>query len=106
MLTMPFGRHKGMRLDKVPPDYLVWFLDNVDLSNRPTLRYEIRVQLELETPRSRSNPQPKSATNGKALDIEPVLNAWLRSLALDFHPYRRGGSHEAMTAINEAHAAR
>ena len=28
MITMPFGKHKGMRLDRVPPDYLVWFLDN------------------------------------------------------------------------------
>ena len=103
MLTMPFGKHRGMPLNRVPPDYLVWVLDNVDLTNRPTLEEEIRIQLGLESAYRRPGPGPEPGVNGKALELEPVLKTWLRSLAMDFHPDRRGGSHEAMTAINEAH---
>lgn len=25
---MPFGKHKGLRLEQVPPDYLLWLWDN------------------------------------------------------------------------------
>jgi curved DNA-binding protein CbpA len=31
-----------------------------------------------------------------------MIRQWYRGLVLDFHP-DRGGSHEAMQAINEAH---
>ena len=37
-----------------------------------------------------------------AEDMEAVVKAWFRSLALDFHPDKRG-SHDGMIAINEAH---
>jgi DnaJ-class molecular chaperone len=35
--------------------------------------------------------------------LEQVIRLWFRQLAHDFHPDHRGGSSEAMLAINEAH---
>ena len=31
--TMPFGKHKGERLDQIPADYLAWLVANVRLGS-------------------------------------------------------------------------
>lgn len=31
--TMPFGKHKGERIDEIPSDYLRWLLDNANLDD-------------------------------------------------------------------------
>jgi hypothetical protein len=53
---MPFGKHKGKRLDEVPADYLLWLADQPEVkykyptifvyidSRRPWLEMEARVQ--------------------------------------------------------------
>jgi hypothetical protein len=88
-VRMPFGKHKGIPLEEIPDDYLLWVLDNVPLDNRPSLCEAIRHRLGL--PRA-----------GPDANLEGILKTWYRSLSLDFHP-DRGGSTPAMAAINEAH---
>jgi len=41
---MPFGKHKGRALSDIPEDYLVWVLDNCNLT--PRLRTAILVTLQ------------------------------------------------------------
>jgi uncharacterized protein (DUF3820 family) len=45
-MEMPFGKHKGEKLEDVPTDYLEWALENCDL--RPTLQAEMEAQLALK----------------------------------------------------------
>jgi hypothetical protein len=88
---MPFGKHRGLPLEEVPDSYLMWILDNVTLDNRPSLREAIRLRLGL--------PRTDSRTGA---NLDGLVKSWYRRLSMDFHP-DRGGSHEAMIAINEAH---
>src|SRR5437868_2341388 len=94
--TMPFGRYKGVLLEDIPTSYLRWLLDEVDL--RPFLREaverEIRFRAE-ECPDRPSDPAPVPAT------WSSIIRQWHREMALRFHP-DRGGSPEAMGAINHA----
>lgn len=93
-VRMPFGKHRGRPLDEVPDSYLVWILDNLDLTDRPTLREAIRRRLNLDRPAGSVPP---------GVDVGKAIKTWYRKLAFDFHPDRRKGSNEAMLAINEAY---
>jgi hypothetical protein len=44
-VVLPFGKHRGCRLDEVPADYLLWVLDNFDCL-RPNMRTAIEKYLE------------------------------------------------------------
>jgi hypothetical protein len=44
-VKMPFGRHRDRRLRDIPPDYLLWVLDNCTNAD-PYLRTAIRRYLE------------------------------------------------------------
>jgi hypothetical protein len=84
---MPFGRHKGQRLEHIPDSYLLWLLDDCkDLS--PTLRRAVLAQLGLD-----EEPHP---------DWPELLRQWQRQMSLDYHP-DRGGSVEAMQAVNDGY---
>ena len=88
-MIMPFGKHRGKRLSIIPPSYLLWVLDNCsDL--QPTLRKEIRYQLEVG-----------DATKASGYDAVAMrlLEPWYRQLAREFHP-DSSGSHAAMIAVN------
>ncbi len=49
--SMPFGRHKGRRVDEVPLDYLVWLADHAALFVADLRRYcrSPRLQSEMNT---------------------------------------------------------
>lgn len=90
-MKMPFGRYKNRQLSRIPDGYLVWILDNcVDLS--PTLRTAIHERLGRETAGRRAMAVPDMS----------AIRIWYRELAFDFHP-DRGGSDEALKALNEAY---
>ena len=38
MRSLPFGKHRGTPLEKVPTQYLRWVLSTVDLDRYPGLR--------------------------------------------------------------------
>jgi hypothetical protein len=42
---MPFGKHKGLRLDEVPNSYLLWLYDQRPISDR---RLELYIKFALD----------------------------------------------------------
>ncbi len=44
---MPFGKHKGERLEDVPSDYLQWALEEWDWKDRQSLMEEMQAQLAM-----------------------------------------------------------
>lgn len=78
-MDMPFGKYRGRPVDELPDDYVEWLLEQEWL--KPSLRVAI-----LE--RNEKHP------------LDRVLAKWQSTMALKFHP-DRGGSHEAMLAVNE-----
>ena len=83
---MPFGKHKGERLEDIPDDYLEWLLLKIDL------RADTRMHVEAEY-RLRNGPPPSA---GSLLDI---VNAGFRALALKYHPDHGGDSESMRLAI-------
>jgi hypothetical protein len=91
-VRMPFGKHKGEDIDDVPRDYLRWVLSNVDLRDHGLKRAICdRLDMPAEQPRA---PEPPVGA------IEKLIRAWHRAMALKYHP-DRGGSHDAMVAVND-----
>jgi len=88
---MPFGKYRDQPIDEVPTGYLRWLL-SIDLW--PDLRYAVEEELELRREGFERGPKQTPA---------PVVDVagWYRQLSLRFHP-DRGGSKEAMQAINVA----
>ena len=70
--VMPWGKHKGVPLDKVPRDYLEWAVRNAD-KMRPALRADIERILGLPpsstvpTPERDGKPSPHAGGNGTAV---------------------------------------
>lgn len=89
-MIMPFGKHRGKPLEYVPEDYLLWVLENCKQIS-PFLRQAIIDRLEIQQPK----PTPP------ANPLSKLVPAWYRTLAMEFHPDRRG-SHDGMIAINRA----
>lgn len=91
---MPWGKYRDWPLSDVPASYLAWCLEECDL--KPVLREAIRRQLADRFGLLTAVRETRLAEKRGAID------GWYRSLCLDYHP-DRGGSHEAMLAINDAH---
>lgn len=89
---MPFGKYKGRPLYELPDDYLEW-LSTREL--RGTLKSAVIRELRKRTGIETAHPGP----SGALLDVRGIAAAWYRRLAVEFHP-DKGGSHEAMKAIN------
>jgi hypothetical protein len=87
-MEMPFGKHKGTKLEEVPKHYLLWILDNCDMKS-PTLKSEIEKILGLQA-------EERPAVKPSVPDLKPIY----RRMASKYHP-DRGGSTEAMVAVNE-----
>jgi hypothetical protein len=99
---MSFGKHKGKLLSDVPDDYLWWCLGNLDWVGKEMLRKAIEERLGV--PGDTGKASTKTTASGPTSDeLEGVVKAWYRGLALDYHPDRRKGSNAEMAALNDAH---
>lgn len=102
-----FGRHRGKHVSDIPTAYLCWCLNECR-----TLRGWQRIAIEDEL-RARGEssadpePDPPAADDEPvrqqtlSVVVAPVLRQWRQEMVRRFYP-DRGGSHEAMVAINIA----
>lgn len=107
-MRMPFGKHRGMDLDDIEDSYLLWCLANIENMN-PFLKEAIQERLGLNRskpppppPPPRQPPPPPAGVIAKD-ELDSKVKQWFRSVAMDYHPDRRRGNSEAMTALNDAH---
>jgi hypothetical protein len=96
--TMPFGKHKGEYLCEIPADYLRWVLLNC---TRISAYLRQAIATELAGRGAPPPPGPTPPSNQVAL-TSALVRTWPREMIMRFHP-DRGGSNEAMQAINHAH---
>jgi hypothetical protein len=128
-MKMPFGKYRGKRLISIPVEYFTWLLEkNEDLD--PELRRAVEQEMDRrgekipekegsdepekgDEPEKKPKPTPRSkATPHPEIEVKHVsalgqrlsgdLRMLFRNLALKYHP-DRGGSAEAMQALNELH---
>lgn len=85
-MKMPFGKFKNMEINEIPENYLNWLYENVNL--RPGLKEAVEGRLYGWT------------TSQVFFSSREELKSVYRRMALKWHP-DRGGSNEAMQAINE-----
>src|SRR5262245_9462338 len=110
-LKMPFGKYKGKRLNKLPTDYLVWCRDKCDsLTEQMPAAIEEELAVRTDAPlEEEAGETASTAELPKLTKVSPLgqtlagdVRMLFRNLALKYHP-DRGGSHEAMRALNEFH---
>jgi len=106
-MEMPWGKHKGKEIREIPASYLGFVLEDCDglkddlrqeIKNEIRRRFDIGECLNCEAParfcltcaRARQSKETKAN----------VPNDWLRRMSKRFHP-DRGGSTDAMAAVNE-----
>jgi hypothetical protein len=87
---MPFGRHKGERLEDLDDDYLRWLAGLDDL--REPLKSAVKAEWE-----SRIFASDEPAVSYGLAD--ELISAGVRSLAKKYHP-DLGGDTERMQAVN------
>ena len=99
MTILNFGKYRGWRIEDVPSSYLCWLLDNVDslsLYLQTCIRIELANRYRLPQP----PPPPPPSSCRRCEELQLRWRHMYRRLVLLLHP-DRGGSHEAMVAINE-----
>jgi Putative quorum-sensing-regulated virulence factor len=124
--TMPWGKYKGVPLQEVPSDYLLWCLDNAQNMGR-NLRDAIRTHLGLppepgvdgdarNPPRAKPPPAPPRPAPPRppprtvplqiqGIDpekLDKIVATWWKRVARQHHP-DVGGQHEVFVALNNAH---
>lgn len=93
MTRMPFGKHKNKPFSEIPVDYLRW-LQKLDLS--AGLRSAVEAELQFRGENNGRQPSPTPP------ELDAIVKQWYRRLVLKWHP-DRGGSNDAMQAINDAY---
>jgi hypothetical protein len=81
---IPFGKHKGIPIDEVPGDYLVWALKNMDCCDPDHEKFwpEFTATLEsLVGPQDRGTPAPRTLSLGQLCERlrELKITVWLEN---------------------------
>ena len=115
--TMPWGKHKGTPLHKLPPSYITWLLS--DCTNLPaSLRRQLGATLTILLgigECDRCHLRHSSYCGQCAREVAKLASSkppgpdydhtanfaerWLRKMAMKFHP-DRGGNTQSMAAVN------
>jgi hypothetical protein len=89
-MRMPFGKYKGLMVEEVPIEYLHWLWSNVSLFD--PLKSEVHFQIY-------GFDLPTANTVNDIPENDEISRIY-KQLAMKWHP-DRGGTKEAMQAINE-----
>lgn len=113
IIKLSFGKYKNKRLSKIPTDYLEWCRDKCD-SLTDDVRRAVEEELAERTAAAAEEKAEPASGKGetpvaRAPRVSPLgqtlvgeVRMMYRNLALKYHP-DRGGSPEAMKALNEFH---
>lgn len=93
-MKMPFGKYRGVNLEEIPQDYLLWTYENINFRSK-TLKCEIESILNISSHEDDSKGKEDSIS---AAEIE----TWLSRMARRYHP-DRGGTNEQMQAVMEGY---
>jgi Putative quorum-sensing-regulated virulence factor len=91
-VKMPFGKFKGQPVEDLPPPYLHWLWENIEL--RDPLYSAVRAALG-------EKPATGSTLPAVKVCARDIVVAGYRVLAKSCHP-DHGGSHEDMVNLNKA----
>ena len=97
-MRINFGKYAGEHLEDIPTDYLVWLQNNVKFRSeilRQAVDRELRRRSRFRESHSESHQEQEERPN-----LFPAVRKIYRDLCLEFHPDKRGGSSEAMKAVN------
>ena len=88
-MRMPFGKHRGMAIQDLPPSYCHWVVTNCDLTTWPGLKEELQEVLD------NSGYQPRPPGNQQlvtslANDLRDIIKGWYPAAPLKNHPDRGG----------------
>jgi hypothetical protein len=103
-MQMPWGKHRGLALEQLPLDYLLWLLRLEDLHERwPDLHAALgREHERRRAQRSQAGHEAGRRFSGPAIeDVKDIVDTGYRALALKHHP-DRGGDVSRMQRINLA----
>lgn len=95
---MPFGKYKGIDILELPSNYLLYALETFDLPEELTIVLSTTLYDRLI-----AMPNCGGYFENMVINIgidEHKIKAVYKALTLKYHP-DKGGSHEAMQAINE-----
>jgi hypothetical protein len=116
-VKMPFGKYRGKRLISIPTEYLVWLRDeneDLDAELRKAVDHELSRRDDVPPPPGSEPPPPREVVpdTGPKVEVRNMsplgqtlagsVRMLFRNLALKYHP-DRGGSQDAMQALNELH---
>jgi hypothetical protein len=96
---MPFGKHRGQPLTDIPTSYLAWAVRTCDLSE--WLREAVVAELKRRGVRC-GDPASDAPPAAAPVKWDGLVSRWYRELTLKWHP-DKGGTKEAMQAVNDAH---
>lgn len=96
-MRMPFGKHKGSLIEKIPTSYLAWLLQTCDLER--WLSAAVKEELAYRRREREARSEDCDHTYPAPGNFPEVLRRCHREMVLRFHS-DRGGSHEAMVAVN------
>ena len=95
-MTMPWGKYRGLPLERIESSYLLWVIEKADLTDGE-LEYEIRRELGarfMTGIRHKSCPDTDLATQ--------IVDAGLRALAKRHHPDVGGDTRTMQTLVSTA----
>jgi hypothetical protein len=99
IMRMPFGKHRGQQLNKLPTSYLEWLLT----LNKLRLPLRNAVNDVLESRRYQSQVQAPTPSSEIFVAAEDIVRAGYRHLSQQHHP-DKGGDVERMKSVNLAAA--
>jgi hypothetical protein len=91
--TMPVGKYRGDRLDRLPLQYLEWLVEQDFLREPPAGKIRLEYDRRIYSQSSGLIVNPEI--------VDELVSAGVRTLTKRYHP-DCGGDHARMTAVNQA----